>query len=63
MLKFMKGVKMIKITIKKEELQKIYYENSIADACKILKVSAPTLLKAVKDAGIQLKGQSAIKID
>lgn len=53
---------MIKITIKKEELEKIYYENSVAKACQILGVSAPTLLKAVKDAGIPLKGQNAIKI-
>ena len=58
----MKGNEMIRITITKEELQKIYYENSVANACEILKVSAPTLLKAVKDAGIPLKGQSSIKI-
>lgn len=46
---------MLKIT--KEQLEKIYRENSLKNACKILNVSHMTLLKYIKLAGISPKGK------
>lgn len=46
---------MLKIT--KEQLEKIYRENSLKNACKILNVSHMTLLKYIKLAGISQKGK------
>ena len=45
-----------KITIKKEELQNLYLENKNTDICKLLGVTMPTLLSALKRARIELKG-------
>ncbi len=43
----------------KNELEKIYRENSNDDAAKIIGVSVPTMLKYLKDNGIKLKGAGA----
>lgn len=39
------------------ELKRIYNDNSLKDACSILNVSVPTLLKMLKDNNVTLKGQ------
>lgn len=55
--------------MKKDELEKIYRENSLYEACKILNVSKVTLIRYVKKAGIKPKGKgnrnpkSKIKIE
>lgn len=41
----------------KAELERIYKENSNAKAAKILKMSIATMLKLIKEIGIQLKGR------
>lgn len=46
---------MLKIT--KEQLEKIYRENSFKEACEILNISSMTLLKYIKLAGIKPKGK------
>ncbi len=43
--------------ITKEELQKIYLENTNDKSCEILGVSKMTFLKMIEDAGIQKKGK------
>jgi len=52
--------------ITKKELQEIYYNNTNEKAAKKLKVSVPTLIKYLKQAGIPFKGngkrQNKIKI-
>lgn len=44
-------------TFSKSELEKIYKENSNDDAAKILGVSVPTMLKLLKESGIEQKGR------
>lgn len=43
--------------ITKKQLEKIYNEHTLAEACKILNVSHMTLLKYIKLAGIKTKGK------
>jgi hypothetical protein len=45
-----------KITMKKEELQSLYLEKKNKDVCKLLGVTMPTLLLALRRARIELKG-------
>ena len=42
--------------ITKAELEKIYRANTNQDACKILGISNPTLIKYIKESGIAPKG-------
>lgn len=46
-------------TISKENLEKIYKENTNDKAAEILGISVPTMLKYVKQAGIEIKGAGA----
>lgn len=43
--------------ITKEELRKIYYQNTNEEAAKKLDVSKVTLIKMIADAGIEPKGK------
>lgn len=43
--------------ITKKQLEKIYNEHTLVEACKILNVSHMTLLKYIKLAGIKTKGK------
>ena len=43
--------------ISKEELEKIYFDNTNEDAAEILGVSKVTLIKMINDAGIDQKGK------
>jgi len=47
------------VVITKEELEKIYKENSNDEASKILGISIPTMLKYLENNGIPLKGAGA----
>lgn len=42
--------------MKKEELQSLYLEKKNKDVCKLLGVTMPTLLLALRRARIELKG-------
>jgi len=44
-------------TIKKEELEKLYYSKTNKEVCEILGVSKVTLNTYLKKAGIVLKGK------
>lgn len=46
----------MKLTITKEELAKIYWENSNKKACQILKITNATLTKYLRVNNIMLKG-------
>lgn len=41
----------------KKKLQKVYENNTVDKAAKLLEMSIPTLLKYVKEAGIPLKSK------
>lgn len=41
----------------KQKLKELYENNTNSELCKILGVSNVTMLKYLKDAGIQLKGK------
>ena len=43
--------------ISKEELEKIYTENTNKEAAELLGISTVTLIKLVNDAGIEQKGK------
>lgn len=43
--------------ISKEELEKIYLDNTNDKAAEILQVSKVTLIKMINDAGIEQKGK------
>lgn len=45
------------IKISKTELEKIYFEKSNDEVCKILGISKPTLVTYIKKAGIKPKGK------
>lgn len=47
--------------ITKQELEKIYWENTNQRAADLLKISVTTLNKYVKQAGINRKGQGRSK--
>ena len=47
-------------TLTKDELEKIYRENTNSEACKILDVSEPTFLKMLDKAGIERKGKGEL---
>ena len=42
--------------ISKEDLQYLYDHNKNEDVAKMLKISIPTLLKLLRDSGINMKG-------
>jgi hypothetical protein len=46
----------VREVITKYELEKIYRDNQNEVACQILGVSMPTMLKYLKENGIELKG-------
>ncbi len=46
----------MKLTITKEELKKIYWENPNKEACLILKITNATLTKYLRENNIALKG-------
>ncbi len=52
---------MPEIIIDPKELAKIYHEKTNAEAAKFFKISATTLTRLVKLAGIPLKGQGRKK--
>ncbi|MDC7221590.1 MAG: hypothetical protein PQJ59_16770 [Spirochaetales bacterium] len=41
----------------KQELEKLYYENTNDEVCRILGITKVTLVKYVKQAGIEPKGK------
>jgi len=43
--------------ITKKQLEDIYYNNTIIEACKILNITAPTLLSYVDKHNIERKGK------
>lgn len=43
--------------ITKKELEDLYNSKSNTEVCEILGVAEPTLLRYLKDAGIELKGK------
>lgn len=45
------------IRLTKEELERIYKENTNKKAAKRLNVSIPTMIDIIKEAGIELKGR------
>lgn len=47
----------MKKNISKDYLSKIYYENTTAEACRILGITIPTLISYLKSAGIKTKGK------
>lgn len=47
--------------ITRQDLEKIYYENTNQQAAKILKISMTTLTKYIKQNDIKLKGSGRIK--
>lgn len=49
----LKGVQM-KLT--KKKLKELYENNTNKDLCKMLNITNPTLVKYIKDAGIERKG-------
>lgn len=46
----------MKLTITKEELEKIYWGNPNAEACRILNITNATLTKYLRANNIALKG-------
>jgi len=46
----------IKIQLTKQELQSLYLTKTNREICESLEITMPTLLSALKKAGIELKG-------
>jgi transcriptional antiterminator len=48
---------LIMTEITKEQLRKLYYENTNEEVCRVLGVTKATLISYLKKAGIKLKGK------
>ncbi len=51
-----------KIHLTKQELQNLYLKKTNKEICESLKITMPTLLSALKKAGIKLKGSGNRKL-